>query len=216
MAVESNLLTAIIGGVSGGTAFVLIVSIVVFCIFIVASMQQKLHKTRKYEVNNRDIDLDNRRPTNPEVEECNSSLIVDVNVGIPSHCQPQQYPHHGGMLLLQEDTNLSYGVDACSTDDENISSAAEEEAESTLSNLPTNFDRSMPHFGRLMCQDSNPSKRAESTKTSSDAFTVNSDPVTVFHNLPGNYSQISAATNSSSSSVDVAYRLLQANISGRK
>ena len=93
-----------------------------------------------------------------------------------------------------------------------MQNSAEEEAESTLSNLLTNFNRSMLYFGRLTDQESNSSKRAQSIQTSSDASTVNSDPV--FRNLPGNYSQISAATNSSGtgSSVDLAHLLLQVNI----
>ena len=133
---------------------------------------------------------------------------------IRSHYQPLQDLRHGEMpspMLPLEDFNLLYGVDGLADDDN--SAMVLEEAESTLSNLPS---RSMPHFGRLMRQDSNPSKRAESTQTSSDASTVHSDPV--FRNLPGNYSQISATTNSSGtgSSVDVAHILLQANITSRR
>ena len=133
---------------------------------------------------------------------------------ICSHYQLQQDLRHGEMpspMLPLEDFNLLYGVDGLADDDN--SAVVLEEAESTLSNLPS---RSMPHFGRLMRQDSDRSKRAESTQTSSDASTVNSDPV--FRNLPGNYSQISATTNSSGtgSSVDVAHLLLQANITSSR
>ena len=62
----------------------------------------------------------------------------------------------------------------------------------------------------VMRQESNSSKIDHPAQTCSDASTLNSDPV--FRNLPGNYSQISATTNSSGSSVDVAHLLLQANV----
>ena len=67
----------------------------------------------------------------------------------------------------------------------------------------------------VMHQESNSNKIDHPVQTCSDASTLNSDPV--FRNLPGNYSQISATTNSSGSSVDVAHLLLQANVtSGHK
>ena len=79
--------------------------------------------------------------------------------------------------------------------------------------FPTNYDMSTNlDWDSVICDESNFSRRELSLLTCSDTFTLNSDPILRNLRTPGSQNQISAATNSSVNSIDIAHLLLQANV----
>ena len=77
---------------------------------------------------------------------------LGINGDIPSHHRPQ-YPRHGRMtspIMLQEELNPSEFSQSTGSvvDDRNTYNSEGEEVESTYSDAPSNFNTSIPRFGR--------------------------------------------------------------------
>ncbi len=77
---------------------------------------------------------------------------LGINGDLPSHHRPQ-YPRHGRMtspIMLQEELNTSEFSQSTGSviDDRNTYNSEGEEVESTYSDAPSNFNTSIPRFGR--------------------------------------------------------------------
>ena len=87
-----------------------------------------------------------------EIVDYDMSPNLGINGDLPSHHRPQ-YPRHGRMtspIMLQEELNPSEFSQSTGSvvDDRNTYNSEGEEAESTYSDAPSNFNTSIPRFGR--------------------------------------------------------------------
>ena len=93
----------------------------------------------------------------PEIVDYDMSPNLGINGDIPSIHHRPQYPRHGRItspIMLQEELNPSEFSQSTSSvvDDRNTYNSEGEEVESTFSDAPSNFNTSIPRFGRQTVQ----------------------------------------------------------------